>query len=156
MPQLGGLLVKDHLVQTVCLLENATTFMGHFEYSLIKMTGQGNSWQGGWQTSGGQSVRNSRSDSLSSLQQKCLMMLDNLIAIHIFIQDEAKVAVKQSLEQQVLLIFKLLNILANEEWLQHGKLVCTSIGSCVHFDFKDEILSGTLNFEPHFFVIKQS
>jgi hypothetical protein len=75
---------------------NATMFMVHFEDSgLIKMTGQGNSWQGRWQTSGGQSVRNSRSDSLSSLQRKALTMFDSLITICIFIQDEAKVTVKE-------------------------------------------------------------
>lgn len=78
---------------------NATTFAGHFEDSgLIKMVGQGNGWRGGWQTSGGQSVRHSRSDLLSSLLQKSLTKLHILLTICIFIQDEAKVTVRESLE----------------------------------------------------------
>ena len=132
---------------------NVTTSLGQFEdSSLIKMVGQGNSWQGGCQTSGRQSVRNSRRDSLSSLLWKSLMKLDKLIIIHIFIQDEAKVTVKDSLEWQVVLIFNLLNILANVEWLQHGKPISISTGSGFHFHIKDELLRGVLN---SYFIINK-
>lgn len=130
---------------------NATIFAGHFEDSgLIKTVGQGNGWRGGWQTSGGQSVRHSRSDLLSSLLQKSLTKLDILLTICIFIQDEAKVTVRESLEWQVLLIFNLLNILGNAEWLKHGEQVSTFTVSGVHFDFKDEVWSGALSFKPSF------
>lgn len=130
---------------------NATTFAGHFKDSgLIKAVGQGNGWRGGWQTSWEQSVRHPRTDSLSSLLQKSLTKLDILITICIFIQDEAKVTVRESLERQVLLIFNLLNILGNAEGLKHSEQVSAFTVLGVYFDFKDEVWSGALSFEPSF------